>query len=406
MKRQPIHITAAGVLIALLGTGVAAGPRISTLGMSADVTAGGSGGNIAGLGVLQNPNQTVSTYGSYPSVNFTSKGEHNTWDANYSYGFNRYNTDPKINSNSHAAGFGYSTNGSGAGKFKYRISDQFSVSADRQTFDLLRGLDLSQIPQEFRYLFNPVVVRSTRSNTVTFGTDRTVSTSGSLNFTASHSIVNYQSSNTLGVLYNQQRFSGTVGYTHAVEHGGVSFNYGASRFNFNNFDNAWSHFASVGYTHEFAADFSMNVSGGASFVQTGQANGNRVGANASLGLQRIVKNGGFSFSISQSSGDASGFGALSTSRQGGFGATHKYGKNLQLSSNASVFDIRTSVGSKLSSRGFAAGATAGYSISRRWVIVAGGQYQKYSGNSAFNFNQRRLFVTFRFNNPEFWRFQG
>src|SRR4029079_13520217 len=223
MIKQATHIVSAGVLIALFAIGSSAGPRISTLGMTPHVTAGGSGGNISGLGVLQNPNQNVATYGSYPSLSFMSRGEHNTLDANYSWGFNRYNTHPKINCRSHAARFGYSTNRNGAEKMNLRISDQFSVSADRQTFDLLRGLDLSQIPQEFRYLFNPVVVRSTRSNTANVGLDRTISTSGSLNFTASHSIVNYRGSNTVGVLSNQQRYSATAGYTHAVQHGAVNF---------------------------------------------------------------------------------------------------------------------------------------------------------------------------------------
>src|SRR5262249_53337910 len=253
--------------------------------------------------VLQNPNQNVATYGSYPSLEFKSRSEHNTLDATYSYGFNRYNTDPKINSNSHGASFGYSNNVSVAEKLKIRIADQFSVSEDRQTFDLLRGLDLSQIPQEFRYLFNPVVVRSTRSNTATVGLDRTISTYGSLNFTSSYSIVNYRGSNSLGVLSNQQRYSATVGYTHAVEHGGVSLSYGASRFNFSSFDNAWSHFASLGYSHEFSKDFSMNVSGGASFLQSKDINGNRAGANGSFTVQRLVKNGAFSLSVSQASGD-------------------------------------------------------------------------------------------------------
>ncbi len=406
MIKQTIHIVSAGVLIAVFAIGASAGPRISTLGMSADVTAGGSGGNITGLGVLQNPNQNVGSYGSYPSLNFNSRGEHNTLDATYSYGINRYNTDPKINSSSHAAGFGYSTNGKGAEKLKVHISDQFSMSADRQTFDLLRGLDLSQIPQEFRYLFNPVVVRSTRSNTANVGLDRTISTSGSLNFTASHSIVNYRGSNAVGVLSNQQRYSATAGYTHGVEHGALNFYYGASRFRFSDFDNAWSHFASVGYTREISKEFSMSLSGGASFVQSSQTNGNRAGANASFGLQRSVQNGAFSFNLSQASGDTSGFGGVSTSRQAGIGASHKYGKNLSLGSNVSAFDIRTSTGPELSSRGISAGATLGYSIGRRWVVIAGGQYQRYTGAAAFNFNQRRIFVTFRFNNPEFWRFQG
>lgn len=406
MSKQAIHIISAGVLIAVFAIGSSAQPRIYTLGMSADVTAGGSGGNISGLGVLQNPNQNVATYGSYPSLDFKSRSEHNTLDASYSWGFNRYNTDPKINSTSHGASFGFSTNRNGAEKLNVHISDQFSVSADRQTFDLLRGLDLSQIPQEFRYLFNPVVVRSTRTNTATVGVDRTISTSGSLNFSASHSIVDYRGSNTVGVLSNQQRYSATAGYTHAVEHGAVNFYYGASRFQFSDFDNAWSHFASLGYSHQFSKELSMSVGAGASFLQSRQTNGSRVGANASFGLQRSVKNGAFSLSVSQASGDSSGFGSVSTSRQAGFGISHKYGKNLSVGSSVSGFDIRTSAGPELSSRGVAVGGTVGYNIARRWAMIAGGQYQKYTGTSAFNFNQRRLFVTFRFNNPEFWRFQG
>ena len=365
MIRQAFHIVSAVVLVAALAMEASAGQRINTLGMTADVTAGGSGGNISGLGLAQNPNQNVVTYGSYPSLEFRSQGEHNEWNAGYSYGYSRYYTDPKINSNSHAAGFGYSTSAKSEGKLKVHISDQFSVSADRQTFDLLRGLDLSQIPQEFRYLFNPVVVRSTRSNSATAGLDRTISTSGSLNFSVSHSIVSYKGSNAKGVLSNQQRYATTVGYTHAVEHGAVSFYYGAARFNFNDFDNTWSHSASLSYSHEFSKEFSIGVGGGASYLQSRQTNGKSVGANASFSLQRTIQNGAINISVSQASGDTSGFGGVSTTRQAGIGATRKYGKNVSLGSNVSAFDIRTSSGPKLSSRGVAVGATLGYSVSKQ-----------------------------------------
>src|SRR5262249_17792318 len=153
-------------------------------------------------------------------------------------------------------------------------------------------------------------------------------TSGSLNFSVSHSIVNYRGSNAVGVLSNQQRYSATVGYSHAVQHGAVSLYYGASRFNFSSFDDSWSHFASLGYSHEFSKELSMSVSGGASFQQSRQTNGNRAGANASFGLQRNVQNGALNFSLSQASGDTSGFGSISTSRQAGVGVSHKYGKNM------------------------------------------------------------------------------
>jgi hypothetical protein len=67
---------------------------------------------------------------------------------------------------------------------------------------------------------------------------------------------------------------------------------------------------------------------------------NYFGANASIGVHRSIKNGGFSFSVSQAAGESSGIGTVSQNQQATLGMNHTLGRYASFSLDFSAFNTR------------------------------------------------------------------
>jgi len=390
-----------GAIIAAVSSSSYLGQGKGSIGVGADVTGGGNGPYVPGQVLTRSKSRLFGFAATYPSVDFHAHGEHASFLATYTYGFNRSFSEPSSSSNSHAATMTFS-NQAGP-KWKYNFSDSFAVTSDITAFNLLRGVQPD--PQEFQFIFNPVFVQSTRSNTAALGINYEVGPRSTLELGASDSMLTYggaQQGN--GILSDQQRYSAHIKYAHNGQHSGWNLGYTGAQFQFTNFNSGRSHNVSLGYTHQFSSVLKLEIAGGPSYLETKDVVNRHVGSNASLVLQRMVRAGNFSMNYAQSSGDTSGLGAISDNQQVGLAMTHTYGKSLTFSADISAIDTRGKVANTPSSRSISTGATFGVIISKKWSLNWGGLYQKSIGNSLFAFEQERVFVSLRFRNPELWRF--
>jgi len=128
------------------------------------------------------------------------------------------------------------------------------------------------------------------------------------------------------------------------------------------------------------------------------------GANVSIGLHRTIRNGGFSFTFSQSAGDSSGIGSVSQNQQATLGMNHSLGRYASVSLDLSAFNVRDQFVTTVSTLGFSGGGSISFSVARMWSFNVGAQYQHYEGYSQFNQDHKRVFVSMRFRNPNLWRF--
>ena len=408
-RRLPLHpallrtmqFFGVAVFISAMSTALYAGQEKLVVGISADVNGGAVGPNISGVDLSLSPGRYVSYVGSSPSISLKAHGEHASLSSSYAFGFNSYNSDPSSRSNSHAALVAI-TNEFGP-KWNLSLSDSFSMTSDISTFHLLSGL--TPIPDQFEFSFNPVIAKSSRNNSASVGVNQVLSKTSSMTYGVSHSLVSYGDDPKLnGVLSDQQRISASVGYSRSSERNTWSLGYSGAQFIFTSFQNSRTHSVSVGFSRRLSQMLSMHISGGPAYAQTTETVRHTLGANASFGLQRTVRNGSFSFNVSQSGSDASGLGSVSTNRQVGVGVTRTFGRSISLALDVAGLDSKENNNRALATRSVTAGGSIGYSFARRWSVNWGGQYQRYEGNSLFGFDQKRIFAALRYSNPEVWRF--
>src|SRR5712671_161057 len=388
-----------GAFIAAASSRSAIGQEKASIGVSADITGGGNGPNVPGQVLAQSPNRFFAFAGTYPSVDFNFKGEHSAFKTTYAYGFNKNFSDPSFRTNSHSATATFSR--AAGPRWKFNLTDSFAVASDMTAFNLLRGV----LPeaQDFQFIFNPVFVQSTQTNTAAIGFDHVINPRTTLEFGAAHSLLNYGGDQQFpGVLSDQQRYSAHFRYAHHEQHSGWSLGYSGAQFQFSNFKDGRSHSVSAGFTHQFSAVLNMELAGGPTYIETTDAVNHHIGSNASFVLKRMVRAGTFALNYAQSSGDTSGLGAISDNQQLGVAMNHVFGKSTTFSADVSGIDTRGKVANTPRTRSISAGASVGVTMSRNWSLNWGGLYQKSIGNSLFAFEQERVFVSLRFRNPELW----
>jgi hypothetical protein len=238
--------------------------------------------------------------------------------------------------------------------------------------------------------------------------DRQLTDRSSLVFNGSHSLLNYNDNGTQNVssLSNQQRISGYLGYSHSLFRGSWSVGYSGSRSAFSKFDSSHTYAAQLGYDRQLSKSMSLSLSGGPSYGVSQGNTSSHLGVNASIALHRSIRNGGFSLTFSNTANDSSGYGSISTYQQAGLSGSHSLGRHLSLSLDISGYNTIDRTLSEFNTRGFSAGGSLGYSVARRWSMNFGGQYQHYdaNANTQVTQNQKRIFVSMRFHNPDLWRF--
>jgi hypothetical protein len=372
-----------------------------TVGVSADATGGAKSPDFAGSNISQNSQNYAAFLSTYPSLKFTARREHSSLDSTYGFGYEKSYFDPSYETRSHWANLAFSS--SLGPKWRLNISDSFSMTSDITTYRLLSGA--TSDPNQFQFAFTPVFARSNRNNSANVSLDHTFNKRSSLTVSGSYSTLDYPGSLlSAGVLSDQKRIAVAATYTHSGEHYTWSLGYSGARFNFSSFQNSFNHSAVLGYSYQFSPELSLRIDAGPSYLASLENIKSPVGVSATASLIRMVQRGSFSMNVSQTSGDTSGLGSVSTSREAGLSLSHVFRRNITISANVSGFDTQGLQVNSLSARGARAGGSIGYALRREWALSWGGQYQHYEGYRTAGYDQKRLFMTVRYSKPELWRF--
>jgi hypothetical protein len=118
----------------------------------------------------------------------------------------------------------------------------------------------------------------------------------------------------------------------------------------------------------------------------------------------MIPKGSFVLTLNQTGGGVSGLGSVSTFRDLGLNMSRTLGKTTTISANVSGFNSQGLQVNALSARGVAAGGYFGFAIARKWSLNCGGQFQHYEGYNTPGYDQKRVFMSLRYSNPELWRF--
>jgi len=398
--RRTIHMIAAVASIAGYSTTLFGGQNRYTVGVTADATGGAKSPDFTG-NTTQNFQDYAAFLATYPSIKFTARGEHSSLDSYYGFGYEKSYFDPSYETRSHSATVAYSRNLSP--KWKLNLSDSFSMTSDVSSFRLLSGA--TPVEDQFQFAFTPVFARSNRSNNASVGLDHIFSRLSSLTVGGSYSTLDYPvGSLTTGVLSDQKRIAATATYTHTGQRYSWSLGYSGARFNFASFENSFNHSAHAGYSYQFSPALSLRIDVGPSYLDSLDNVKSPVGVNATVALNRMVQKGSFTLSVSQTRGDTSGLGSISTFREAGLYMNRTVGRSTTISANVSGFDTEGLQANSVSARGGSAGGSIGFVVGRDWSLNWGGQYQHYAGYNTSGYDQKRLFMSLKYSKPELWRF--
>ena len=380
--------------------------RIYTLGTTLDLAGGGT--NQAGAAAQPQSPSFFPFYGAYPSLTLKAAGAHTVLDSSYAYGYNRFESDPKYSDQSHTGALNFTWTLSP--ELKISLSDSFRSTADYATFNAIRGIASDAGPPS-PIVFFPVASHViSRGNTAFIRTDYKLDDRSSLSFNASHSLSDY-----LGTQYaalpNQQRFSGDFSYQYQTgKYESWSLGYTAAYFDVakhqaasSPFHNAYSQSIYLSYSNQLMPGLNVELGAGVSKVDSQGPAGSYIGYNSSANLRRTVgKTSSLSLHFTQNSGDTSGLGTISSTRSGGLSYSYAT-KVVTFFADASLFDTKGTLDNPYSARGGSATANVGFPLSKSWSVQTGAQYQRYTGSSAFNFAQKRVFLTLRYTNLAFWK---
>jgi hypothetical protein len=375
--------------------------RKYVLGTTIDLAAGGS--NQLGSFTATQNQPIFFFYGTYPTLSLKSTGAHTVLDAAYSYGFNRGSSDQKLTDQSHSGTLKFTTALSPA--LKISFSEGYQATSDAASFNAIRGIAAD--PASL-LVFSPVASRtSSRVNTASLLTSYQMSDRSSLSFTLSHGLLDYKTgANNLapGALQNQQRFSGDMAYTyHSSKDEAWTVGYSASYFDFGQFQNAYSQIVHVGYSNQIAPGLRWGLTAGFSRVTSQGTAGNYIGYDSSGNLTKTFRTKeALSLYFSQTSGDTSGLGSISNTRNAGLSLNHNT-KRVTLFANVALFDTKGTLDNTYNARGGSATASVGIPLNSSWSVQTGAQYQAYNHTTQFAFNQKRVFFTLRYTNPNLWK---
>lgn len=383
--------------------------RVYTLGTTLDLAGGGTN-QLTPAAAQQQPPSLFPFYGTYPSLTFKSAGEHTVLNATYTYGFNRFQSDPKYDDQSHAGllSFDWTLNRA----LKFSFSNSLHSTSDYATFNAIRGVASDP---ESPIVFFPVASQTTSlSNTASIRADYQIGDHSSLSYNISHALLHYsviQNTAAAAALPNQQRFSGDFSYRlQTGKYESWTLGYTAAFFDVVQYQpvssplqNAYSETVRLNYSNQLMPGLNVDFGAGISRVNSEGSAGSYTGYNSSANLRRTVgKKSSLSLHFTQVSGDSGGLGTISNTRTAGFSFNHAT-KVATFFSDVSLFDTQGALDNPYSAHGGSATANIGFPISTKWSLQTGAQYQRYEGSSLFDFTQKRVFMTLRYTNLSLWK---
>jgi hypothetical protein len=371
--------------------------RISSVGTTVDVVGGVEENPQVLAGPFGGSGERVGSYSVYPSVIFNSQTEHAVLTLDYAYGWNRLDSNPPLDSNSHIGSAAFSKTFSP--RWSTKMAGTFSWTNDARTMYALRGVLPTEDPTIFLVSFDPVATHS-NALTLTSGAsfDHPLSTKSTVSFGGSFYHRNYETGNVRS-LSDQHGFNGDVGYSRKIsEHTTWDLQYDSAYYNFASFSGAVSNVVRFGVSSEIAKGTVVGARGGISHVKSigGDASASY---EAAANLNKSIKDNIVILSVSQDYGHPNGFSSVSRNRQASVGLSRGFGRHVGFFANASVFDSQGVLDNNLDSRGGNATANLGFSFTQSLSLHIGAQLQRYTKPVELAFTQKRVFASLRYTRP-------
>jgi hypothetical protein len=298
---------------------------------------GGGSNQIGTYSSSQVLKEIVPFFAAYPTAMMTSAGARSSFDASYTFGWDRYNNgDQILTTLSHVAGVNFSTSLSKS--VRLQLSDSFRNAPEYSTISIFQGIAMT--PEGFRYLFEPALQESiTYDNNFNATLDVDVGAVSSLSFRGSSSYRHYDVSATYqGLLPDQLRSEAGMSYTRKISaHHSWSLRYTAAYSRYREYGNSLTHHTALGYSGNLSPHVTMTLEGGPSYTQSANLPDDYLGYNANFNISYAVRSNLFSLYAAHSSGDSTGIGSVSDTTSGGIVFARWFGRITSFNVNLNAF---------------------------------------------------------------------
>lgn len=344
------------------------------------------------------------TYGVFPTLSLSSQNTRSSLGLSYGYGFNRFEFDNPVSTQSHSANGAFTTK---MGRnWSISLTDSFERTEDASTYNALRSV--STATTNTTTLFYPVASRvASRSNQAGLTLDRSLGRRSSLVMTTNYSIRDYlgSSTSTVGRLSNQE--GATAGVTFRRQLGmsdTIDFGVTSSYWQYDQFEDSRTNSVRSNYTTVIDRSWRVVLGGGASHVKSVGAFGDYVGINAGASLGKTLEAGTVFVRYDRDTGQQGGLGSTSNTQRFAVSWSQELSRTSSLFLDGGVFETKGILDNFLNSRGYSVSANVGYNLSAKLSLHFGGQVQEYTEPAELAFDQKRLFLSLRYTEPRLFGF--
>jgi len=391
-------------LLALAGTASVLAERKSSLSGKVDfLGAVDSNPAIEGNQTVNTGQGTGFTYSLFPSLSFSSTGPSSQLQFHYGLGVNRFDSRSELNHESHRLGAQFVAQLTS--RLSMSLLDTFRKSPDFSAASIFSGIGFDPTRGFFLDFDTVAVRRDSTANSAVLKFDYTLNPHSSLSFGGGHSFRVFEDAPGFqNGFSDQNRFDAFVRYNRQLS-AKTSWSAGIAsyHYDFKDFENVRTFEASFGLSHELSPRLSLNIGVGPSFVDALQGGDDNFGYNLKASLSKTLDRDTISIRYNRRSGASSGVGSVSNTHHLSLQYRRIWGR-LALDANVSAYDTSRLVDNPVSTQGYSAGLTASWAISEHWAISLGGSLLDQAGDSDLGLQRNRVFVSMRYNLPDFWRF--
>lgn|GEM_PF-2451192 len=395
--------------------GTALAERIYTVSSEIDlVGAVDDNPQVSGLGLFNQEEDYITSYGVYPSIRLNSEGPNTEYQLYYVFGLNRMDTSLDLDSESHEAGA--LLRGNLSRNVSLRITERFRKSPDFGTFSFFRGIVFTPEGMFFDYE-NVALRRDSYHNDTTAMIGYRFGPRSTLSFGGGTSVRNFEADPLFARRYpNQNQYNGTIKLTRDLNaRTGWSIGYNMTHHDFRQvYSDARVHDATIGLNHQISRTAALTMEAGPSYTEflgDTTESSSYTGYNARLNVTKSFEDEEISLSYRRRSGAGVGFGGLSRTQEVAFHFMRPLGRSTLINFGATLFDTDRVFENPYETRGLRTSLVWSYLISPNWKINVGASYvSQDSPNiesdlpSFLDLERRRVYVSLTFVLPNMWRF--
>jgi hypothetical protein len=388
--------------------------RINEVGFSASaVAAADDNPRVTGLGTGQVADDYTFTWGFYPALDLTSRGERSLLGLRYAFGLNRVDSELDLDSESHQVGLNYTYE---TEKWVVELADSFSRSPDFATFNLFHGIVFT--PEGMFFDYETLALRRNRNrNTASVDLRRRIGEHSWLTFGGGHSLVDTEADPLFQRrLTDQSQATAHLGFSRDLSSRfSLETRYNFSHYNFNNdfYGDSRQHAGSLNIRYQAAPTVRLWAGAGPAYTEQIGTGSSFVGYNVNAGVSKEFERQFVTLSYARRSGASVGIGSLSETDHLNFGFSQQLARRVSADFGLSAYRTRRLFDNIYDFEGLSSSLSLNFLLGRYWSLSVGASYQTQEEISdedpvvagrQIDFDRRRAFVSLRFNIPNLGRF--